>query len=283
MKNCDIVKDLMPLAVEGLASEESQEFVKEHINHCSECKSQWEELNKFNKDEVTELNYTEIPLNKVKNKLKKEKNRINRIGILFISFVLLLTFSKLIRPMPLNFKDAFLEASLQENSTVKVMLSDKVADYKMYPVSTEEPKEYYVEAWTTGLYKLTQIKRTKTFEFNENEVSRLTYISNSLEEDFVIYGSTDSEHQYTLPRLALNYYALIALILGLIFSVIGLKFYRIRILAIFFFSYVVIHFTLTFGKGSYHIISDIITIISLSSIITGLIMSLFPKWFKIAN
>lgn len=283
MKNCDIVKDLMPLAVEGLASEESQDFVKEHIKHCSECKSQWEELNRFNKDEATELNYKEIPLSKVKDKLKKEKNRINRIGILFISFALLLIFAKLIRPVPLSFKDAFLEASLQENSTIKVMFSDKVADYKMYPVSKAEPKEYYVEAWTTGLYRLTQIKRAKNFEFNENEVNSLTYISNSLEEDFVIYGLTDSEHQYTLPRLALNYYALIALILGLFFSLIGLKFYRVRVLAVYFFSYVVTHFTLTFGKGSYHIISDMVTIIVLSSIMTGLIMSLFPKWFKSTN
>lgn len=38
MKNkCNVAKDLMPLVIDGVASEESQQYVDEHINECTEC------------------------------------------------------------------------------------------------------------------------------------------------------------------------------------------------------------------------------------------------------
>ena len=37
---CGIVRDLLPLYVEGMASEASEQFVKEHITECSECEKE---------------------------------------------------------------------------------------------------------------------------------------------------------------------------------------------------------------------------------------------------
>lgn len=38
MKNkCNVAKDLMPLVIDGVASEESQQYVDEHIAECTEC------------------------------------------------------------------------------------------------------------------------------------------------------------------------------------------------------------------------------------------------------
>lgn len=34
---CNVVRDLMPLCIDGVASEESQEYVAEHIAECTEC------------------------------------------------------------------------------------------------------------------------------------------------------------------------------------------------------------------------------------------------------
>ena len=39
MKDCGIVKDLLPLVAEDMASEESTAFVKEHIERCADCKA----------------------------------------------------------------------------------------------------------------------------------------------------------------------------------------------------------------------------------------------------
>lgn len=41
---CDIVKDLMPLYIDDLLSENSKTFVESHINSCESCKKYYEKL-----------------------------------------------------------------------------------------------------------------------------------------------------------------------------------------------------------------------------------------------
>ncbi|MCD7748093.1 MAG: zf-HC2 domain-containing protein [Firmicutes bacterium] len=38
MKNCDIVRDLLPLYIDHETSEESSEMIKEHLAECEECR-----------------------------------------------------------------------------------------------------------------------------------------------------------------------------------------------------------------------------------------------------
>ena len=40
----DIIRDLMPLCIDGIASEKSCEAVKDHLAECSECKAEWEQM-----------------------------------------------------------------------------------------------------------------------------------------------------------------------------------------------------------------------------------------------
>ncbi len=44
MKDCGIVKDLLPLVVEHMASEESTAFVKEHIETCESCRAAFDAM-----------------------------------------------------------------------------------------------------------------------------------------------------------------------------------------------------------------------------------------------
>ena len=44
MKNCGIVKDLLPLVAEELASEESTAFVKEHLETCADCRAAFDAM-----------------------------------------------------------------------------------------------------------------------------------------------------------------------------------------------------------------------------------------------
>lgn len=43
--NCNIVKDLIPLYIDGCCSEESKKIVKEHIENCTSCKQLFDEMN----------------------------------------------------------------------------------------------------------------------------------------------------------------------------------------------------------------------------------------------
>lgn len=41
---CDIIRDLMPLAADGVASEDSEAALRRHIQHCEECRRLFEEF-----------------------------------------------------------------------------------------------------------------------------------------------------------------------------------------------------------------------------------------------
>ena len=45
---CNIIKDILPLYVEDIVSEDTAAFVEEHINHCDDCLTKLEELQKQN-------------------------------------------------------------------------------------------------------------------------------------------------------------------------------------------------------------------------------------------
>ena len=42
----DIIRDLMPLVADGIASPKSEAAVKEHITECEECAAEWEQMQK---------------------------------------------------------------------------------------------------------------------------------------------------------------------------------------------------------------------------------------------
>ena len=49
MKNeCDIVKDLLPSYVGDLLSNNTSQFVKEHLDSCKECRKLYEGMKKIN-------------------------------------------------------------------------------------------------------------------------------------------------------------------------------------------------------------------------------------------
>lgn len=57
MKNsieCNLVKDLLPLHRDGLASKESIKLVEKHLNQCEECSNRYIELKKSSKEEFYE-------------------------------------------------------------------------------------------------------------------------------------------------------------------------------------------------------------------------------------
>ena len=76
---CDIIRDLMPLAVDGVASEDSKAAISSHIQHCDECRELFEEF------EDNQPNKRQIQPND-----KKIMSYIRRQTIFLIGFVAVL-------------------------------------------------------------------------------------------------------------------------------------------------------------------------------------------------
>ena len=78
--NCNVVKDLIPLYIDGCCSEESKKIIEEHIKTCNSCKTLLEEMN-TPQNVATELQ-TPLKLRKIND----WKASVLQSVLLFISF-----------------------------------------------------------------------------------------------------------------------------------------------------------------------------------------------------
>lgn len=83
-KNCEIIKDILPLYIDKCCSEESVQAVETHLRECEDCKSVFESMNyKCAEDEQT----TYIP--QKLNSVKGWQASVLQSVLLFISFGIL--------------------------------------------------------------------------------------------------------------------------------------------------------------------------------------------------
>ena len=81
--SCDIVKDLIPLYIDGCCSEESEKAVEEHIRNCSDCKKLLEDM----KSPSDIVSVSESP--KTLRKINDWKASVLQSVLLFFSFTLI--------------------------------------------------------------------------------------------------------------------------------------------------------------------------------------------------
>ena len=86
MKNCDMIKDLLPLYADDVCSEESRKAVEEHINNCPDCKA---ELEKLGKNVTVSPQKDAEVLKRIKRRLRIEKLVVSLISVLAICGILL--------------------------------------------------------------------------------------------------------------------------------------------------------------------------------------------------
>ncbi|WP_171038262.1 zf-HC2 domain-containing protein [Aquibacillus sediminis] len=80
-KKCDIVKDLIPIYVENLTSEDSNQFVKEHLNSCEDCKNYIKNV----KRDLPNMDSLDIGAEKNDQKLIKGiKSKINNMMLIAV-------------------------------------------------------------------------------------------------------------------------------------------------------------------------------------------------------
>lgn len=89
-RNCKIVQDLLPNFIENLTSEETNEFIEEHLKECNDCKRDLEnakkDLKSINKQDNKEINYIKSYNTRMK------KMRYTLIIIIYALIIIILTF-----------------------------------------------------------------------------------------------------------------------------------------------------------------------------------------------
>ncbi len=219
MKNreCSIVRDILPLYVENVISDDTKQFVDEHLNHCTECKNE------------LELSQTDIPVKKIYSEKDSGVEVIKKIGLdikkkrvftgilsaVISAIVVILSFAYLTAPEYIPYAESFDIISVKDNNGC-VTLSF-TGEYEIYQ---REQGVYDISIYNTIWNKFFNIEKKQDITVNPNgeTVNTIYYVSNGGQEDKVIYGRNPINNGgvMTLPRLVLNYYFITAILFALV-------------------------------------------------------------------
>lgn len=93
-KECNIVKDLLPLYTENMVSKETAQYIEEHLHDCTECQAELAELKEEGKLSKIEAVATTSENNKPFKKMMKRLHlRFSMLTYTMIVFFIFLGFS----------------------------------------------------------------------------------------------------------------------------------------------------------------------------------------------
>ena len=272
-ETCNIIGDMLPLVAEGLASEDTVNFVKEHLKTCTTCRKEYEELKRENiaykRDDTSEA----IPLKDIKRKLKNKNIYIGLLTGLIVSFLFILGFHKITKPIPLSYGNA-IESTEIKDGNLFIKFKPGVSNYSIESSSYDDI-EHGIMAWKTNFSNILKGYESKTtvIKIDGEEPVSVRFISQEDQLDTWMYGKKEAGYGITLPRLAMNYYFFLMGGIFLISGVLSLvfrKMHKIKILSniimIFSFSYMLGHLAIYGLRGgiTHHMIRDLSFIVILA-------------------
>lgn len=211
MKNCNIVKDLIPLYKENLLSEESKTFVEDHLKSCTDCENLLKNQIEIEKSESK-------PLDFVEKRIKKESRYFTLAVVALLGSILIFIISYLNTPRHLEYEKGLYKV-YRSDDIYTVEFSDKVSgiDY------TDTEDAIYLDAYTTKYDQIfNKVSPKKSLTFHKGDLKMVLYQNHESMPNMVI-GSGEIR-QTLLPRLLLGFYARLSiigfLILGLIIFIL---------------------------------------------------------------
>ena len=165
--SCDIIKDVLPLYAEDMASDATKEMVDAHLCDCEGCKRELENLRKLDT----------LPVETDVSALKRVGNSIRRRRILSVLAVLLFVGTVLIGGALMLDAKIYLSAGeavediYVEEDTVKIIWNDLIIGTSS-AMDYEDTHNYAVTAWT-NLYKKLFPKERVPYEALSDEVKEM--------------------------------------------------------------------------------------------------------------
>lgn len=189
--NCDLIKDLLPLYVDEICSDESKKIVEEHLDECLDCRDY---LNKLKKSVMIEENSndgeekTEI-LKKFKNKIIKRNITIALLNILIIILILFGTY-KYLENTDVQIKSDNINSIMLVDDNLIMNFNKVYKTVSQNRFTLEENGVKYeclvVSADTTKLYNLLNLTNAQSSHVliynvnNDNDVDRVYYYEDEL-------------------------------------------------------------------------------------------------------
>lgn len=236
MKNeCSIVCDLLPLYAEDMVSEDTAEFVKEHLGNCPSCRAELEKLRKPVQP-VAAQHVPDIdaePLKRLKKALLMEKVQAILCTAAVLLALMLSGLSFLTAPEYFAYSQELVTVTEGANGEATISFSSEITNYKLQRIADPADKQtvYHLEVWTCAWDRMfskpgAQDVTVKPENGHELLIYFTQFINQSSSNSAVcIYGEIepDSGGWMALPGLSMGYWLAINIVLLVILGVIWLN------------------------------------------------------------
>lgn len=198
MKDCKIIRDLLPSYIDGLTDEVTNQFIEEHLNNCEQCKKILEDMQKIIGGDVTLKDSKEVKYIKKFNK----KMKILKIILLAILLMFVLSYARKMR-IVVSLNNKISEYTSSTNYYIKSVSYEKdglaiIENYKKEEKYIRRVKTFseFSKSITTDFYNGETINTYSEFEIDEGNGYRKTVKINSLDNPLVpaIPNSIDIKH-----------------------------------------------------------------------------------------
>lgn len=224
---CSIVRDILPLYVEDMVSEDTAGFVKEHLRGCPECRA---ELKKLREPVTVQLepDINAAPLKRLKKTLLMKKMQTILCTVAVLLALLLTVISLLTAPEYFEYTSDLVTAAETGAGEVALSFSSRVTNYKLQQVNDPDGRNtvYYLEAWTSAWDRMFTKPGARAVTVSpENDKPLLIYFTQFADGSSVyIYGETASDNSgwVALPGLSLGYWLLGNVVLFVVLGAVWL-------------------------------------------------------------
>lgn len=134
--SCNMIRDILPLYVEDMASQDTRDLVEEHIASCENCKKRLEEMRTFEEPPVD----TDIaPLRNIQNTLRKKKAQTIILSVMVTLVFAVVTIAYLTTPAYISYNENAVSIIEKDDGTVLLNFSEEVSGYNVnqYPAKRQ--------------------------------------------------------------------------------------------------------------------------------------------------
>ena len=275
--SCEVIRDLLPLYAEDIASKDTRMLVEGHLESCPDCAKELEDMKKQLGNVLPVDAYTK-PIKKLRNTLFKKKLQTIILTVMLTLTIAAVIIANLTAPDYIPYSRDVMDITEKSDGTILVEFREDVTGYDLKHFETEDKSgyEYYITTWNS-YWSRNIIKNTvQNMVLNPDgeKVSAVYYYHTDGSDSVLIYSKDQHPDGGTLllPRLVLGYYLLIALIMFALSVLLFFKFYQnkkvrdwlVRIAAVPG-SYVIGHFCVKGACSStYNAVRDIIAIVTIA-------------------
>lgn len=225
--SCNMIRDILPLYVENMASQDTRDIVEEHIASCENCKKRLEGMRTL---EELPIDTDIAPLRNIQNTLRREKLQTIILSVMVTLVFTLVTMAYLTEPAYISYNENAVSIIEKDDGTVLLNFSEEVSGFhvEQHPAADNSGYVYDITTWETiWQHKISKNNLENTvLNPNGETVASIYYYNTDGSENILIYGDPITDGSViTLPRLVLSYYVIFAMGFLLICG-IGLAIFR---------------------------------------------------------